>query len=90
MGGLERVQDFEQGSLVQGHRVVPLYRFLAGFCRDSRDGLSYVLRHAVGAQDLASTAESPYTAVPIRPVGTTGNRSRCTEPDRGRPPARGQ
>ena len=31
IGGLECVQDFEQGRLVQGHRVVPLYRFLGGF-----------------------------------------------------------
>ena len=31
IGGLECVQDFEQGRLVQGHRVAPLYEFLGGF-----------------------------------------------------------
>ncbi len=31
IGGLECVEDFEQGRLVQGHRVVPLYGFLGGF-----------------------------------------------------------
>ena len=31
IGDLECVQGFEQGRLVQGHRVVPLYRFLGGF-----------------------------------------------------------
>jgi hypothetical protein len=31
IGDLECVQDFEQGRLAQGHRVVPLYRFLGGF-----------------------------------------------------------
>ena len=31
IGDLERIQDFEQGRLVQGHRVAPLYVFLGGF-----------------------------------------------------------
>jgi hypothetical protein len=31
IGGLECVQDFEQGRLVQGHRVAPLWVFLGGF-----------------------------------------------------------
>jgi hypothetical protein len=31
IGDLKCVQDFEQGRLIQGHRVVPLYRFLGGF-----------------------------------------------------------
>jgi hypothetical protein len=30
-GGLECVQDFEQGRLVQGHRVTPFYEILGRF-----------------------------------------------------------
>jgi hypothetical protein len=49
--GLERIEDLEQGRLVQGHRVIFLRETLAG-CKDSHDG-----RYAI--RSLAATYTTP-------------------------------
>src|SRR4051794_39155690 len=70
VGGLECVQDFEQGRLVQGHRVAPLYEFLwRESRRDSRGGPFYVLRHAVRTR--TSTTSGDATASLARPTQRT-------------------
>ena len=51
IGDLECVQGFEQGRLVQGHRVAPLYVFLGGFTQ----------RHAVASPPCSGTPRRPQT-----------------------------
>ena len=74
IGDLECVQDLEQGRLIQGHRVVPLYRFLGGFLQrltrwpDQRDqarredqDLHHSRRNpAIPLHDPRRTLETPH------------------------------
>ena len=74
IGDLECVQDFEQGRLIQGHRVVPLYRFLGGFLQrltrwpDQRDQArreDQDLHHSRQCQSDHGSAGSLYHSVPF-------------------------
>ena len=74
IGDLECVQGFEQGRLVQGHRVVPLYRFLGGFLQrltrwpDQRDQArreDQDLHHSRQCQSDHGSAGSLYHSVPF-------------------------
>jgi hypothetical protein len=51
IGDHQRVEDFEQGRLVQGHRVAPLYEILGGFTQ----------RHAVASPPCSATPSRPRT-----------------------------
>jgi hypothetical protein len=47
-GGLEHLKQFEQGRLIQGHRVLLLREFLYGSRKDSHGGPSTFRSHHLG------------------------------------------
>lgn len=62
---LESVEDFEQGRLVQGHRVAPLYVFLGGYTqRLTRWPLLRSQPRRTGPLLPPPTGTSPYGAPP--------------------------
>src|SRR5882757_711961 len=67
IGDLQCIKYVEQGRLVQGHRMAPLYENFGRFRRASCDGLFHVLRHAVKAGELHQTWGRDRRRAPDRP-----------------------